>query len=96
MSEVPLYSLCMSLVPRRAATGDLFARERESTGYEPVDFRVKFRLESLAGLPGTSQDKLQFRTRYSSQFKNIYFTEMCSGSEEGSFPRFIDFCITQL
>ena len=24
------------------------------------------------------------------------FTEMCSGSEEGSYLRLIDFCITQL
>ena len=28
--------------------------------------------------------------------KNNYFTEMCSGSEEGSYLRLIDFCITQL
>jgi len=34
--------------------------------------------------------------RYSSQFKNNYFTEMCCGSEAGSHLRFIDFCITQL
>ena len=27
----------------------------------------------------------------SSQFKNSYFTEMCSGSEEGWFLRLIDF-----
>ena len=25
-----------------------------------------------------------------------YFTEMCSGSEAGSYLRLIDFCITQL
>ena len=31
-----------------------------------------------------------------SQFKKNYFTEMCSGSEAGSFLRLIDFCITQL
>ena len=29
-------------------------------------------------------------------FKNNYFTEMCSGSEAGSYLRRIDFCITQL
>ena len=29
-------------------------------------------------------------------FKNNYFTEMCSGSEVGSYARFIDLCITQL
>ena len=28
--------------------------------------------------------------------ENNYFTEMCSGSEEGSYLRLIDFCITQL
>jgi len=27
---------------------------------------------------------------------NNYFTEMCSGSEAGSYLRLIDFCITQL
>ena len=32
----------------------------------------------------------------SSQFKNNYFTEMCSGSEAGSYLRLIDVCITQL
>ena len=34
--------------------------------------------------------------RYSAQFKNNYFTEMCSGYEEGSYLRLKDFCITQL
>ena len=33
---------------------------------------------------------------HSSQFKNNCFTEMCSGSEEGSYLRLIDFCVTQL
>jgi len=31
-----------------------------------------------------------------SQFKNNYFAEIRSGSEEGSCLRLIDFCITQL
>ena len=30
------------------------------------------------------------------QFKNNYFAEMCSGSEEGSYLRLIDLCFTQL
>ena len=29
--------------------------------------------------------------RYSSQFESSYFTEMCSGSEAGSYFRLIDF-----
>jgi len=33
---------------------------------------------------------------YSSQFKNNHFTEMCSGTEAGSYLRLIDPCITQL
>jgi len=33
---------------------------------------------------------------HSSQFENNYFTEMCSGSEAGSYLRLIDLCITQL
>jgi len=32
----------------------------------------------------------------SSQFENSLFTEICSGTEAGSFLRHIDFCITQL
>ena len=28
--------------------------------------------------------------------KNNYFIEMCSGSEEGSYLRLVDFSITQL
>ena len=34
--------------------------------------------------------------RYSSQFENNCFTEMRGGSEEGSYLRLIDLCITQL
>ena len=30
------------------------------------------------------------------QFKNNFFTEMCSGSKKGSYLRRVDFCITQL
>ena len=30
------------------------------------------------------------------RFENNYFTEMCSGSEVGSYLRPIDLCITQL
>ena len=38
----------------------------------------------------------RFAQKESSQFKNNYFAEMCSSSEEGSYSRLIDFCITQL
>ena len=34
--------------------------------------------------------------RYSSQFKNNHFTEMCGGTEAGSYLRLIDSCISQL
>ena len=34
--------------------------------------------------------------RCSSQFKNRYLTEMCSGSEAGLYLKLIDFRITQL
>jgi len=34
--------------------------------------------------------------RYSSQSKNNYFAEMWISSEEGSYLRLIDLCITQL
>ena len=32
----------------------------------------------------------------SSQFKNNYFSNTCSGSEAGSYSRLVDFCITEL
>jgi len=35
-------------------------------------------------------------TQYPGVLKNNYFTEMCSGSEAGSYLRLIDLCITQL
>jgi hypothetical protein len=35
-------------------------------------------------------------SREGRQFKNNYFAEMCSGSEEGSYLRLVDFCITEL
>ena len=38
-------------------------------------------------------DKTATPTLYLSQFKNYYFTEMCSGSEAGSFLRLIDVCV---
>ena len=43
----------------------------------------------------TQATQVDTAVRHSSQFKN-YFTEMCSGSEAGSYFRCIDFCITQL
>jgi len=37
------------------------------------------------------------RSRHSlPEFKNNYLSEMCSGSETGSYLRLIDLCITQL
>ena len=33
---------------------------------------------------------------YSSRFKNNHFTEMCCGTEAGSYLRLIDSCITQI
>ena len=53
--------------------------------------RVHSKLTTLAAPRGGI-----FSDRYSFQFKNNYFTEMCSGSEEGSYLMLIDFCITQL
>jgi len=43
-----------------------------------------------------SQDSQDSQDTHSYQFKNNYFTEMCSGSEDGSYLRLIDFCMTQL
>jgi len=43
--------------------------------------------------PGLAKRELPHR--YSSYCKDNYFTELCSGSEAGSYLRLIDSCITQ-
>ena len=43
-----------------------------------------------------SRRERSFTDRYSSQFKNSYFTKVCSGSEAGLYLRLVDFGITQL
>ena len=43
----------------------------------------------------TCFEKAHGRARHARQ-DTQGFTEMCSGSEEGSYPRLIDVCITQL
>ena len=40
--------------------------------------------------------RLDHETSVSGGQKDDYLTEMCSGSEEGSYSRPIDFCVTQL
>ena len=39
----------------------------------------------------TPAHPVPFEYQFSYQFKNNYFTEMCSGSEAGSYLRLIDF-----
>ena len=46
--------------------------------------------------PGEGEDGDGGRCRHSSQFKNNHLTEMCCGTEAGSYLRLIDSCITQL
>ena len=50
-------------------------------------------LEPLSVASAPASASASARTRL---LKNSYFTEMCSGSETGSYLRLIDFCITQL
>ena len=52
--------------------------------------------EMIAFLELNSNLSPSFGCRVNSQFKNNYFTEMCSGSEAGSYLRLVDFRITQL
>jgi len=51
---------------------------------------------STTSLPSIESTCPENTDRYSPQFKNSYFTEMCRGSEAGSYLRLIDFCTTQL
>ena len=54
-------------------------------------------LGSVAPLCATAGDLAGPHTMSSrKQVENNYFTEMCSGSEEGSYSRLIDVCVTQL
>ena len=63
----------------------------ESNKERERDWHVRVHCERPCVVrPGLGTD------RYSSQFENNYFTEMCSGSEAGSYLRLIDCCITQL
>ena len=55
------------------------------------------------GIPGSVQvnlksifDQFRLSVRVGSRSKDNYLAEMCSGSEEGSYLRLMDFCITQL
>ena len=50
-----------------------------------------FLLKSVKFSPKLSQWMGLSGSRNSSQFENNYFTEMCSGSEAGSYLRLIDF-----
>ena len=49
--------------------------------------------ECILPLRGMQRGK-RFVFRF--RFKNNYFSEMSSGSEEGLFSRLVDFCVTQL
>ena len=76
------------------------------TGLAPWEFEFPFpgSLTSTFHLPPASRANPPFPPTFPStacpdvtpQFENNYFTEMCSGSEAGSYLRLIDFCITQL
>jgi hypothetical protein len=39
---------------------------------------------------------ISFKNNYNTEFNNNELTEMCSGSEEGSYSRLMDFCTTPL
>jgi hypothetical protein len=70
-----------------------------STGGNTVGMTTSFsvhypmRAWQRCKLPGVGRHRIGGE---SSQCKSNYFTEMCSGSEEGSYLWLIDFCITQL
>ena len=84
----------------------------QGLGFEGLELRVeglRFRVQRLGfrmqGLdrPGEHVDGRErvalvesCTVRYSSRFKNSCFSVMRSSSEEGSYSRLVDFCITQL
>ena len=87
MSEVPLYFASRPLRRRSLRPGGLVFKAHRLVYLSTLGSRVikKPRRRSLR--PGLWN---------SSQFKNNHFTEMCSGTEAGSYVRRIDSCITQL
>ena len=78
----------------------LSCTQRETLLY----FAVDRRRDNLGILPESQGQSQALSVLYvpskpdsrRSQLKKNCFTEICSGSEEGSYLRFIDFCITQL
>ena len=77
MSEVPLYIVSSSL------PGPVVPSFRALSGrLKFTARRHKFNQDSLSPLRAGGT--------LSSQFKNNYFTEMCSGSEAGSYSRLIN------
>jgi len=56
-------------------------KKKKTTGWNAVTVRLRY---------------LQFGESGYELCPELMFTEMCSGSEEGSCIRLIDFCITQL
>ena len=67
-----------------------------SHGARPVHLIITM-IKSRSLFRKFSSDEISFAAcRFASQFKNNCFTEMCSGSEECSYLRSIDFCMTQL
>ena len=84
MSEVPLKK--DSAEPSVARNADPWCQRLPIWPLEVGSEATNMCFDQLNRIPGG----------VSSQFKNNDFTEMCSGSEEGSYLRFVDFCITQL
>ena len=81
MSEVPLYTR-----GRFPDTSDAHLKCRE----------VLKAISQRKSQEESSHRHLIWRMRYNSQSENNYSTEMCSGSEAGSYSRLIDICIAQL
>ena len=91
------------MTDRAKGVATLFVRGRDLVGKGVATLlvrrsRMTLLTNSWASF-GSRCIRIVFRhvsTWYSSQCKNSYFTEMCSGSEAGSYLRLIDFCITRL
>jgi len=94
MSEAPLYGGGVYQGLRGASVRQ--ARPEHDLLKQPFRSRAKWeQLKSSKGLIPESQGLDCLMCAMFAQQREGYFTEMCSGSEAGSYLRLIDLCITQ-
>jgi len=92
MNEVPLYSQVDILGVRYKSA--IFREPGPDSLAKPNHTKPELDIQLRFVLPHKKVDESV--PVGDTSFENNYFTEMCSGSEAGSYLKLIYFCITQL